>query len=946
MHHQLERLGPSGFQDLAQALAIKTCSAQVQALGSGRDGGRDMVFNGILTWPREGDTPGQVWDGTTVFQVKHKERVSDRPETNASWLWGHVRGELEKWADPASKRGQVPNYLVIVTNVPLTPTPESGGLAVLNANIQKFINDLDDASRDVGSGSERKAKQASMSRLRDWLIWDGNQVDKMLLAYPDIRRAFPSFLTAADVLANLAQFTDKLPLDELKPGLTKHARASLVSDGMVFFDEAGSTTSPGARIEDVAIDLPVTLEANENQERVFKYVLERGERVLKPRLGLHPRKRHIVLAGGPGNGKTTVSKFLVHIYRAAFFEGSAEPGTQQAEIIAKTRQTLARLKCTMPMNRRWPIRIDLPEYVAEGGLSEDSTMLRWISKKVSDRLDSGTVMPRALDSWMKQWPWFVVLDGLDEVTEPSVRKRLIEQVSTFVAEAETDQCDLFVVITTRPVGYVEDIAPEHFERIDLAELSPDDALAYGTLAAKLRLRDDTERIARVVKSLAAAAASEALQNLLKTPLQVLIMSIIVESSPRLDPDRFRLFWGYFETVLRRESNKTSPTAALIRDNAQHILALHQKVGFELQVRSELAEGSSATLSINELRNIGWQVLDRAGFSPSGADSEFLDKIVQAATHRLVLLSAKGSDGLGFDVRSLQELMAASHITTGPFDEVAKNLSSIAASPHWRNTWLFAAGRIFAEPQPHQQKNLVELVRHIDQSAFGRLGDICPVGPTLALDIVDDGMVLQHPGHMDLLLTHGLRILDGPAPLDSLPYARALVRAASSGERAQKIIVDAIRNALNGLEMSRLTAEAIQGRTKGAVTDIRARKAADSLRGIRSSNQSGNTQNLPELAEAWSSFGETIDCFIPENGGPELDLARGAIHRARNSQTQDGDAETVTKALEDPERAEILEAALQYVTTDVPTVAWLRDKVIPIIHRAAVGSGIQERSSAL
>jgi hypothetical protein len=80
--------------------------------------------------------------------------------------------------------------------------------------------------------------------------------------------------------------------------------------------------------------------------------------------------------------------------------------------------------------------------------------------------------------WMKQWPWFLVLDGLDEVTEPTIRKRLIQRVTEFVNDAEAENCDVFVVLTTRPVGYTENIAPTQFERIDLDYVGPPEAVRY------------------------------------------------------------------------------------------------------------------------------------------------------------------------------------------------------------------------------------------------------------------------------------------------------------------------------------------------------------------------------------------------------------------------------------------------------------------------------------
>ena len=83
---------------------------------------------------------------------------------------------------------------------------------------------------------------------------------------------------------------------------------------------------------------------------------------------------------------------------------------------------------------------------------------------------------------------------------------------------------------------------------------------------------------------------------------------------------------------------------MLQDHGQQIQRLHERVGFELQVRSEAGERSNATLTADELRQIAWQVLDEAGFKPSGKDAALLGNIFDAATKRLVLIAPRGTDG--------------------------------------------------------------------------------------------------------------------------------------------------------------------------------------------------------------------------------------------------------------------------------------------------------------
>ena len=60
-------------------------------MGAGRDGGRDMYHKGPLVWAKTDEQAGEVWDGPTVFQAKHKAELAGRPDDNATWLWGQFR---------------------------------------------------------------------------------------------------------------------------------------------------------------------------------------------------------------------------------------------------------------------------------------------------------------------------------------------------------------------------------------------------------------------------------------------------------------------------------------------------------------------------------------------------------------------------------------------------------------------------------------------------------------------------------------------------------------------------------------------------------------------------------------------------------------------------------------------------------------------------------------
>ncbi len=941
VHYNLEQLGPTGFQDLAASLAVAVFGPNVQVLGAGRDGGRDMTHTGRTVWAADGDEAAEVWDGYTVFQVKHKRELAAAPADNAAWLRAEIGKELERWADPTSDRNPVPDYIVIVSNVPLSPYPGSGGYDALRADIEQFISRFEDSSRDPDATAHdlRVEKLARLRKIRAWQFWDGYQLQALLDGHATVRHAFPAFLTAADVFANLGQFTNNLPLDKLEPALRSHARAALTSEGLIYFDEAGGSEGTGFPVYELATDLPVTVADGTKQSSAITYVLERAEHMLKPRTTPHPRPRHLVITGAPGNGKTTLSKFLVQVYRAAMLDGASSLSLDQQTVIDGTKTALTRLGRELPRHRRWAMRIDLAEYAQEGGLVTDSTLLRWIAQKVSARSNMGDVQPSLLKTWMTRWPWLIVLDGLDEVTEPQTRKRLIQQVTEFVDESEADNCDTLVVLTTRPVGYTEHIAPNHFERIDLDYLALTEAVRYGTLAIKVRLRGDTDRAERALRRLREAANDEALQNLLRTPLQVLILTIIVEASGQLAPDRFSLFWNYYDTVFKRERDKVSDFSHLLREHAPQIQQLHERVGFELQVRSETAENSYATLSFDELRQLTWSVLHADGFDPSGKHSELLTRVLTAATHRLILIAPRGAEGYGFDVRSLQELMAAMHLTNAAPDVVLQRLRRAAASPHWRNTWIFAAGRQFAIPQAHQRQAIVDLVDTVDDDASERLGRIVRLAPRLALEIIDDGMARALPKWRNAFIKQGLQVLLEPSPADLPAIARVLVRYADISSEQATEVAHGIRRALDADATARHTAQQLQKLIPQITAELDTGLHAKSLaRVLRSPNASPHGA---APTTDWNAFDEEIlTAPLPAASDQVLRDAADALHEISTATPDDTAVTAVLSSLDSPDIAQVLESATTHVAQHRTTFMTLRDLILPIAYRQPIGDALR------
>jgi hypothetical protein len=865
--YPLEELGPRAFEQLAVALCLKVLGPGVEAFGSGPDGGREAIYEGQVNWSATAGLGSESWGGYVVIQAKQREQPGE-PQSNAAWLRKQIEAEFDSWMSETSKRGRFPQYIVFVTNVPLSSVPGSGGIDSLNELISKRIH---------GEASDRRHTLGSRG-LRDWKIWHRDQINALLTVEDGIRRAFPAMLTTGDILARLGALSGLVDPSELHPVLTAHARNTLRTERWVNFSDAGGSNRQS--VENVIIDLRA--DGPDGQETTaLTQIICRGDTVLRASMTPPGTQRHIVLTGHPGNGKSTISRFITQLYRSQFMASEASSSTTR-EITRGTRAALSRLGLANPRNTRWPVRIDLAELADDLGPDGDKSLLRWLSEKVTSRAEID-IKPVTLSRWLRSWPWLLVLDGLDEVTSPDVRRHVLDEIESFVEEADRFDADLLVVLTTRPTGYTERVAPGHFTQFDLRYLDAESAAEYGRLVTSQRLADDLDRRDQVLARFDKNAADPAMARLMKTQLQVLIMTIILERLGNLPPDRFQLFWRYYETVYDRESAKNTTLASLLTQHRNTITQLHETVGLTLQVRAETSADARALLPAAELGALAEKRLLELGHE-AGADATVLAaKIVTAATQRLVLLVPAEDNTVTFEIRSLQELMAARALSDGTDDEVRRRLHTTAPSPHWRNTWVFAAGRFFSDGPDYRRDLVTEVVEFTDKQP-GWPGWLCAVGPELAADLLDDGLAATTPKWQRRLVDVALRSLTQAAPRDIRGLARGLTVAATGNNLLY--IRGALKTALAGTPRARAVAtliasmgvfgSAILGMTQASVARSGSGGQSRS-RGKLATVESVLRPLLSEITESAETMA-SVDNALTELNGLRLRLAKdGKVH---------------------------------------------------------------------
>lgn len=759
------RMTGISFERLVRALAFAQFGPKGVVFSSGRDGARDFTL--------DGDIPGYPgWSGYLVLQAKFCETLTS-PRANVSWLLRQIRSEQKKYAD-AGRALRIPQYYVIATNVDLSGA--DGGKSGGAGGLTKITAELNKWKRDLG--------------VRDVDVWHMSKVQDLLASSEGVRRAFAAWTTPGDVLSAV--------LDKLKPGnlsfghlIRRALKESLRRDRHARLRDGGDVADPVVRTSQVFIDLPVDIPATlgatlsqdaqeDSDAEISKVanVVAQLTKLSKNRLSSEDlqvqqdRTVHaigttrtpcsrVVIVGGPGQGKSTIGTFLAQIFRALLLKDdpNALHDPNVADLAPEILQRAQYEGIDLNLPRRYPVLVSLPRFAdaisdAKQRKKAPPTLLAQIARDLSQASDA-TIERNDLREWLGEYPWLVVLDGLDEVPPSGERTNVLEAISSLLSEFADLKADVLLVVTTRPQGYNKDLEPSVWEHWRLVDLTPERALEYARVLGSVRHAGDQERQSSIMVALRRAAQKSTTARLMISPLQVTIMHLIADTGGSVPAARWSLFSEYFEVLRRREKAKGGVTQKALERNWATLGPIHQIAGLILQAESEVGGGAGASLEHSRFRKLLEMYLGDQGYEQDEISTR-VSELMHLALHRLVLLSTREEGRVGFDVRSLQEFMAAAAITSQDATLTGARLEHIAGMAHWRHVFLIAASRCFAEDVFHHRRAAVAAIpRILDVS---RNDYLVRNGARLALEMLADGIAVDHPLSRRQLAQHALELL--------------------------------------------------------------------------------------------------------------------------------------------------------------------------------------------
>ncbi len=788
-------LSPRSFEQMIQALSYKVLGPGLVIFGDGPDGGREATFSGRLSnFPSTTD----VWNGYVVVQAKFYQRPKGKPAEDAKWVYSELKKELDSYSQKGSKRKK-PKYYILVTNVVLSPTHRRGGK-------DRVANLIGGYAKGLG--------------IKDYRVWDYDQLCRYLDADQDVRNAFRAWITPGDVLGKLAAAVEK-SVPEFSKVMLNFLQKEFLDDHYSKLEQAGHSPENRVPLERVFVDLPTFPERQSEAPKegdkdetllpgFLSTILRKGDMCLKSdeafasppsrqtatQVPEHAESGRYVLIGGPGQGKSTLAQFLCQIYRANLLRErrSLEPDVKEA---VKSIVTLCNKPgLEAPLARRFPFRIELARFakaLASAGESKVTSVLSYIASAIRERTDY-QVSSDDLKIWLRDYPWLLIFDGLDEVPPSSNRAQVLNAVRDFHVDVSTCEADVLILATTRPQGYNDEFSPRRFSHFWLAPLSIPRALHYGTTLVELTYQRDYQRKKEVLCRLQEAARVDATVRLMESPLQVTIMARLLAQVAKPPQERYKLFQQYYKVIYRREMERSVPVLSqLLRDYETDIDAIHYHTGLLLQIESERTQHTDATLSVEEFKAIVTARLSREGH-PEAARGRLAEEIAKCATDRLVFLVPSQSERVGFEIRSLQEFMAAEALMDGRDNVVVERIKTIAGVPFWQNVLLFAAGKCFAERQ-WLRESISEICAQMNDDPLDPLAHFVQAGSIVALALLEDGLSRRQPAYSNALARRALALL-------SLPPSQVHDRLADVYEHAfETVYREETRRFISGHEFS-------------------------------------------------------------------------------------------------------------------------------------------------
>lgn len=670
MDYFYENLGDERFQEFCSCLISKEfTNVQVYPVGQ-PDGGRDSI---AYLMPHHSLKHEYI-----IFQVKFVRNPYEDRNVH-KWLINTIKGELEKINKLIPKGA---SQYILLTNVKGTAHLESGAIDQL----QKYLDN------NIAIPSQ---------------CWWRDDLSRLFEKDPLFKWSFPEILNGQDMLNSILFNSIQENKEKREHVINAYLVDQFDIDNEVKFKQIDLQNKLLNLFTDVPLRLKKYNEKDLNLLRLlnsnfmdFEYNLDYSE---TPNIGgaaeflLHPTVQNtierILLEGGPGQGKSTISQYICQVHRARLLNKQSD-----IELIPSNLRNA-------PI--RLPFKIDLRDiasWVEKKNPYKETLSDSYFEDKWKNSLEAFLVAhiyfhsqlddftPTDFIAICKISPILFVFDGFDEIADIKIRGLVIEFINKGINRISVNAKSIQIVITSRPAAFSDSVefSIDNYPHFELTDITPSKISEYvekWIKASKLGNRDASE----LKKLIEEKLKMPHLKDLAKSPMQLAIfISLLKTKGQSLPNKRTALYDNYIDLFFDRESEKNN----LIRDKRDLIINIHKYLAWVLHSEAELYT-NSGSIHIQELNSRLKEYLTNEGH-----DTSIADQLFDVMKERVCALVSRVQGTFEFEVQPLREYFCAKYLyESAPHSSAGctktgtkpDRLNAILRNFYWQNVVRFFAG---------------------------------------------------------------------------------------------------------------------------------------------------------------------------------------------------------------------------------------------------------------
>ncbi len=382
------------------------------------------------------------------------------------------------------------------------------------------------------------------------------------------------------------------------------------------------------------------------------------------------RHPHLTIIGGPGSGKTTLTRWL-------------------AVIFARREQAKPENLGAAPADDRLPVVLELRRFAERFVSLSQQPAVPDLAAEIASFISQHAYYPETPTAFIQQaladGRCLLLLDGLDEIADLKARQLLGDAIHAFLQHTTQGYRDNLLLVTSRPHGY-HSISLSAFQECEVKSFSPDDvasfihhwyATAYG----------DQEQ-SEAADLIAAIQDNERVGELATNPLLCTIIAIVYRNNRVLPNRRVELYLKCCEALLDTwERNKAFKESGLIGGyDWQTKLELLAPVAYWLHSEVERLAAPEADF-VTQLA----QVLRAKQLGDAAQAEQTARQFIEVIRDRSGLLQGRGDGTLEFTHRTFQEYLAARYIAAQPYPGYIDWVMVHLHEAWWREVHLLVIG---------------------------------------------------------------------------------------------------------------------------------------------------------------------------------------------------------------------------------------------------------------